>query len=182
MGERHIALLRSINVGGTKKVPMAELRSLCTRLGWGEVRTYIASGNVIFTPPEGVEREALSTSLEAAMRAHFGFEVPVIIRTASALRAAREANPFAAEPFEEKLLHVAFLDREPSAERVAALDPDRSPPDRFVVKGDLVYVHYVAGSARSRIGLPWLEKQLGARGTGRNWRTLGKLIALAGVD
>lgn len=179
---RHVALLRSINVGGTKKVPMAELRALCSGLGWRAVRTYIASGNVIFTPPEGAPREALGPALEAAVRDHFGFEVPVLLRTVEELRAAWADNPFAGEAFEEKLLHVVFLDAVPEPGRVAALDRERSPPDRLAVRGDRVVVRYASSSARSKITLPWLERELGVRGTARNWRTLGKLIALAGAD
>ncbi len=180
MGARtHLALLRSINVGGHNKVPMAELRALCATLGWTDVKTYIASGNVAFTAPDGATPEGLAEQLAAAVREHFGHTgVPVVARTAVGLRRAVDEVPFSGADLDDKWLHVVFLDKVPEPERVAALDPDRSPGDRFVVVGDRVYVHYGNGSARSKLTLKWLEKQLGVTGTGRNWRSVGKLVGL----
>ena len=179
--ERQVALLRSINVGGTKKVPMAELRALCEGLGWSEVKTYIASGNVLFTPPLGAEAPALAGDLAEAVRGHFGFEVPVVVRSAAGLRAALEEVPFSGADVDDKLLHVVFLDGVPAPERVAALDPDRSPGDRFAVVGDRLYVRYGTGAGSTKLTLGWFEKQLDVAGTARNWRTVGKLVELTGA-
>ncbi len=164
---RHIALLRGINVGGHNKLPMAELRALCEELGFRDVKTYIQSGNVAFDGEGDV-----ASALRAGIAERFGLTVPVVVRTREQVVAARQANPFEVH---DKLLHLAFLDR---AVDGRGLDPDRSPGDVFAVSGDVIYVRYGTSSHKSKLTLKWFEKQLGCVGTGRNWRTVGKLLDL----
>lgn len=169
-----VALLRGINVGGARKLPMADLRALCEGLGWREVRTFIQSGNVLFRA-EG-DDPALAAALEGAIARRFGYpDVPVVLRDREGLAAALASVPFDRAATDPKLLHVVFLDREPDPAAVAALDPDRSPGDAYVVFGRDVHVRYGAGAGRSKLTLDWLEARLGARGTARNLRTVEAL-------
>ena len=167
-----VALLRSINVGGRNKVPMAELRALATSLGLEAVRTYIQSGNLVFR--SALPREHLAAMLREAIRGRFELEVPVVLRTHEELVEVEAANPFAeAAATEPKLVAVFFLDGPVEVElhHPTATDP-------FVARGDVIYVHYPSGSARSKLNQRWFERQTGRTGTARNWRTLGKIIDL----
>ena len=170
----HVASLRGINVGGHRKLPMAELRELCLTLGWKDVRTYIQSGNVVFRA-----NRPDPDALAASIRDRFGFDVPVVLRSARGLIAARGASPWSREASTSKNVHVMFLSRKPAARAVVRLDPDRSPPDRFAVVGSEVHLDCPNG-ARTKLTVDWFERSLGVRATARNWRTLEKLIELSG--
>jgi uncharacterized protein (DUF1697 family) len=176
VAEQTIALLRSINVGGTNKLPMADLRRLCCDLGFARVRTYIASGNVLFQTDLALGESA--ERLRSGIAERFGLTVPVVVRRVADLVAARARSPYA-DVGEPKFVHIVFLSGHPSDEAVAGIDLDRSPPTEFVVRGAEAHVHYVGGSARSKVTLRWLERQLGQTATGRNLPTVDKLIGLA---
>ncbi|MGD2115512.1 MAG: DUF1697 domain-containing protein [Acidobacteriota bacterium] len=183
MSRTCIALLRGINVGGKHKLPMAALRSIFEEAGCGEVRTYIQSGNVVFTAepdlaarvPERIGRE---------IEARFGFTSPVVTRSAAELAEVAASNPFVdpsvEEGVDEKALHVLFLRDAPAAAQVAALDPDRSPPDRYTVRGREVYLCCPQGVARTKLTTRYFDSRLETVSTLRNWRTVRKLLELAG--
>src|SRR3954451_17802889 len=170
---RQIALLRGVNVGGNKKVEMAKLRALMEELGHADVRTYGNSGNVVFTGPE-----RSSKHLEQAIAAAFGFPVPVVLRTRDELAAVVEANPLRDVATESAKYVVVFCAEEP----VVSLDPQEYEPERFVVRGREVYLWLPAGLARSELAKLLATKPLGTNSTGRNWRTVEKLLALADGD
>ena len=165
---RTVALLRGINVGGHRKVPMAELRGLCVELGFTKVRTYIQSGNVAFDH----DVAAPDALLASAIGQRFGFEVPVVTRTRQQLVEARDACPYAPDP---KRLYVLWLSRSVQSHD---LEPDRSPGDLFTVDGDRVYVLYAVGAGTTRLTLDWFDRRLGCSATARNWRTLETLVDL----
>lgn len=174
----YVALLRAVNVGGTNLVPMAPLREALTGVGLEDVATVLQSGNVIFRSPASA---AAATKLVAgAIEEAFGLEIGVVLRSGSQLAAVAGANPFFdGEPGRDpKSLHVAFLAARPSAVAAAKLDPDRSPPDAFAIRGSEVYLSYPTGSGRSRLTLDYLERTLGVTGTARNWRTVRRLADL----
>lgn len=172
----YVALLRGINVGGHHKVPMADLRDAMTAFGATEVSTYIQSGNVVFN--SDAAEDDLRPALSDALSERFGFPLPVVIRSAEDLATAAHAHPFADLGVEEKLLHVVFLAEPPDAGTVAAFDVSAYAPDRLEVRGRDVYVAYPAGSGRSKLTLDVIQRGLGATGTGRNWRTVQKLLEL----
>ncbi len=174
----HVALLRGINVGGRNRLPMADLAAVFAAEGCAEVRTYIQSGNVLFLAP-AARAGGLAGAVEGAIAARFGFRVPVVIRTASDLARVARGNPFLAAGADPATLHVAFLAGPPAPARVAALDPRRSPPDAFAVRGREVYLHFPNGVARSRITNAWLDAALRTTSTVRNWRTVLELLARA---
>jgi uncharacterized protein (DUF1697 family) len=168
---RYVALLRGVNVGGKNVVPMAELRTLAESLGYGEVRTFIQSGNVIFSasPREGAVR------LRSAISARFGIEVAVLLRSAAELGAVLRANPFpVADPSQ---LHVGFMAKRASAAAVAALEPGRFLPEEFAVEGRELYLRLPDGMARTKLPR-YLERQLASPITFRNWNTLASLAEL----
>ena len=174
----YAALLRGINVGGKHKLPMADLRDLFAEAGGTDVRTYIQSGNVVFRAPEDVAAR-LPALVEDAIAARHGFSVPLVLRRAEALASVVADNPFLAEGADPAALHVAFLQAQPTPAAVRTLDPDRSPPDRFKVQGQEVYLHCPNGLARTRLTADYFDHRLETVATFRNWRTVQRLVAMA---
>src|ERR1043165_4256975 len=117
----YAALLRGINVGGNKKVPMAELRTLLEGLGYGGVRTYLQSGNAVFAAGHGDE-ESLAGEITKAIAQHFGFTVDVIVRDHAHLRAIRDDCPFPAAELEARQLHVTYFSTPVDEARFADID------------------------------------------------------------
>ncbi|MEX2251793.1 MAG: DUF1697 domain-containing protein [Acidimicrobiia bacterium] len=172
-----VALLRGVNVGGHSRLPMAELRSILSNLGFDGVRTYLQSGNVVFDP--GQRRlQDLPSALETAIADEFGLKIRVIVRSRDELSAVAAAHPFLTEDSDHSRLHVVFLEGLPDAGKVAGLDPDRSPSDRFEVSGQEAYLSYPNGQGRSKLGLDYFERVLGMAGTVRNWNTVTKLLEM----
>jgi len=174
-----VSLLRGINVGGHKKIKMADLRAMYEGLGFSEVQSYIQSGNVVFEAPGG-KVEALGDRIEAAIQAEFGFEVPVMIRTAEELRGAVDRCPFVAIDVEQdgaKVL-VTFLSGEPAEAGVDWLQSMAVRPDRLVVVGREIYWHCPGGFGNSKLSMTALERKLGMSATGRNWKTVLRLVEM----
>ena len=176
---RRIVLIRAVNVGGAT-LPMARLRSIAGDLGATEVTTYIASGNLICTPP-GAPAE-FDRALESAITDEFGYEREVISRSVAQVRAAFDAYPF--EVIEPKFSYIHFLCATPDAEKVAAFCSDLTDAhlaggDLVRVIGDEVHIRYADGIANSTLTTAALRRGLGVAGTARNLTTVAKLIELA---
>lgn len=174
MPESRLALLRGINVGGKNMLPMRDLAGMFEEAGCENVRTFIQSGNVIFTAA-GTVAKGLAGVVASKIEERFGYKVPVILRTAEQLRDVVSNNPF---PGAEDILHVMFLADRPGAAKVAALDPKRSAPDVFIVRGSEVYLHLPVGVRDTKLTNAWFDSKLGTVSTGRNWRTVTKLLAM----
>jgi uncharacterized protein (DUF1697 family) len=172
----HAALLRGINVGGNNKLPMKDLAALFERAGCSEVVTYIQSGNVVFRAAPGLAAR-IPELIPAAIHQRFKLTVPVVVRSAAALRKIAAKHPHAAPEAEAKRLHVAFLARKPTAAQAASLDPQRSPADVFTLVGSELYVLY-ADVAKSKLTNQYLDARLGTVSTMRNWNTVQKLVEL----
>jgi uncharacterized protein (DUF1697 family) len=171
---RWVALLRAVNLGARNKVPMPELRKRLEAAGYEDVRTYIASGNVILDGPRS--RTALADELERLVAKAFRVDTTAILRTPKELASVVAGHPFGADTSHS---HVVFLDAKPkraAADRLAALDPS---PDRAVLAGTNVYLHYPAGYSGARLSAAQVEHLLSVRGTHRNWRTVAKLAELS---
>ncbi len=164
----YIALLRAVNVGGTGLLPMATLKAMCASSGFTEVRTYIASGNVVFLTTQTASQA--KAALECRLRTYAGKPVGVIIRTPDEMADILSANPFPeAIP---KSTMVVFLDDPPPDD---ALDHVQGRGDEALHLGKReIYIAYRAGIGRSRLRIPAAEK-----GTARNLNTITKLIELA---
>ena len=180
-GRPYVALLRGINVGGRNKLPMRELAAMFVDVGCEDVRTYIQSGNVVFRAPSALAK-GIPARLTDAIAASHGYQIPVVMRTASDFDRVVRGNPFVAAGADPAKLHVGFLAAEPDPTRVAQLDPDRSPPDAFEVRHREVYLHFPAGVARSKLDNAYFDRTLNTVCTIRNWRTVRRLQEMASGD
>ncbi|MEV7124536.1 DUF1697 domain-containing protein [Streptomyces sp. NPDC093260] len=175
----YAALLRGINVGGNKKVPMAELRALLEESGLGAVRTYLQSGQAVFTSEHGDE-EALAAELTAAIERRFGFPAGVIVRGHDYLRAVAEACPFPAADLQPKQLHVTYFSVPVDAARFAGIDQPAFLPEEFRLGDRVLYLYAPDGLGRSKLAeqlsRPRLTKDLTA--TSRNWNTVLRLVEM----
>lgn len=166
----YVALLRAVNVGGTGKLPMAELRAMCEALGFAGVRTYIASGNVVFE--SDAQAAEIAARLEARLHEYAGKPVGVLLRTGAEMAAVRDANPF---PDGAPNRTVAiFLDAPPPAD---ALEHASGRGGEAMALGAReIYVHYGDGMAASKLRIPAAKQ-----GTARNMNTVARLAAMAGA-
>jgi uncharacterized protein (DUF1697 family) len=172
-----VALLRGINVGGKNKLPMKDLVGMFESAGCVTTRHYIQSGNIVFSSPPALAPKIPAT-IEAAIAKGFGLRVPVVLRSEKELRAVVAGNPFLAAGVDLEALHVMFLAAQPSRAAIAALDPSRSPPDAFAVKGREIYLACPDGVGRTKLTNTWFDSKLQTVSTGRNWRTVLKLVAM----
>lgn len=156
-------------------MPMKALAAMFAEAGCKEVRTYIQSGNVVYSASAAVARRVAST-VAGAISERFGFDVPVVTRTAAEMEAVDANNPFPKRGSDKKTLHVGFLKDRPTRGKVAALDPDRSPPDEFAVRGAEVYLYLPKGMARTKLTSQYFDSILGTTITVRNWNTVRKLL------
>jgi len=164
----YIALLRAVNVGGTGKLPMTELKAMCEQAGFKKVRTYIASGNVVF---QSSKTEAqVRKALEAALAAYAGKPVGVHVRTAVEMAAVAAANPF--PDFAPNRTVAIFLDHPPPADTLDTISGQRDEEVRLGVRE--VYVYYGGSMADSKLKIPCAKT-----GTARNMNTVAKLAAMA---
>ena len=181
MTTTYAALLRGINVGGNKKLPMAELRTLLEGLGHDDVRTYLQSGQAVFTSGHGDE-ESLASELARAIEKRFGFTVDVIVCDHAYLKAIADNCPFPAAELEGKQLHVTYYSAEPGADRFAEVDRSAYLPEEFRLGDRALYLYAPDGLGRSKLAVglsrPRLNKGLIA--TTRNWNTVVKLAEMTG--
>lgn len=163
-----VALLRAVNVGGTGKLPMSDLATMARATGFTRVRTYIASGNLVFDSP--LTESEVKASLERALAGYAGKPVAVMVRTAAEMAAVLDANPFPDKAPNHTV--VVFLDGPPPGNW---LDGLVAPGGEQVRAGAReIYIHYGEGMARSRLKLP-----AAAVGTARNINTVSRLAAMA---
>jgi uncharacterized protein (DUF1697 family) len=173
----YVALLRAVNVSGQNKLPMAALRAeLSAR--YDNVTTYVQSGNVVLTAATTPEAK-LSRALEQDIRRTFGLSITVLVRTKEQLRAVTTHNPWLTRGAEAARLYVTFLAAKPSARQVQDLMAKATGTDEAAVRGREVYLHCPNGYGRTKLNNAFLERQLGAKATTRNWATVTKLLALA---
>ncbi|AXF11922.1 hypothetical protein CUJ91_29385 [Paraburkholderia graminis] len=165
---RYIALLRAVNVGGTGKLPMAELRSMCESVGFTNVRTYIASGNVVFDSK--LAEASVKSRLERCLEAYAGKPVGVAVRTSAELAQILAANPFKSAPANRTV--AIFLDAPPPADALAHASGQRD--EEMALGTREIYVHYNNGMADTKLKIPAAKT-----GTARNMNTVAKLVEMA---
>jgi uncharacterized protein (DUF1697 family) len=163
-----VALLRAVNVGGTGKLPMSDLKTLCEELGFGAVRTFIASGNVVFTSRKS--EAAIKASLEKQLAVYAGKPVGVLVRSAAEMAQVLSDNPFPkAAP---NRVMALFLDHAPPTDTLAGL---RGRRDEQIQLGRReIYIHYGQGMGASKLVLPAART-----GTARNMNTVATLAKMA---
>jgi uncharacterized protein (DUF1697 family) len=185
----HVALLRGINLAGKNKVAMADLRTLVSGLGHADVSTYIQSGNVLFTAPEGTDCDVTGRALSAAIEADLGVTSPVVVVTRDELAGIAAANPYPGEP-DPRRVHAVVLSEPPGAdltvklEAAAARATAKGDPSEYTVIGRTLYLHTPAGYGNSDLAATILRVVSSPKteltGTARNWATVTKLLDLCG--
>ncbi|HEY7421317.1 MAG TPA: DUF1697 domain-containing protein [Gaiellaceae bacterium] len=171
---RWVALLRAVNLGARNKVPMAQLRTLLEDEGYANVRTYIASGNVLLDGPTG--KGKLASDLERLVLDSFGVTTAAILRKPRELAATLDAHPFGSDTSET---YVAFLSARPAKAAAARLEEATGATERAVLGGAEVYLRLPRGVHSSGLSPARVESLLGVQATLRNWRTVVKLAELA---
>lgn len=173
-----IALLRGINVGGHNKVPMAELRAFFEGLGFGDARSLLQSGNVVFEAG-AKKNSSLEKLLEMESASQLGLDVDYLVRDAGEWAKVVKANPFAKVAKDEpgKLL-VLFLRDKPKPAAVKELEAAIKGREKVKAVGRELFIHYPDGMGRSKLDLSLISRKLKQTGTGRNWNTVRKLAAM----
>ena len=163
-----VALLRAVNVGGTGKLPMTELKAMCEELGFGAVRTYIASGNVVFTSRKS--ESAIKAALEKRLHAYAGAPVGVLVRSAAEMAQVAADNPF--PKMAPNRTVAIFLDKAPPADALAGIRGQRG--EEIKLGRREIYVHYGDGMGTSKLAIPAAKT-----GTARNMNTVATLAKMA---
>lgn len=169
----YVVLLRGINVGGHRRVPMQALRALAAELGCRDAQTYVASGNLLCTSDEPAHR--VEAAFERALEARFGFAVDVVARSAAQWADYLDSNPFTAEGEQTPNLVMLCIGKQPAtSEDAATLQARAGDNERVVLRGDALWLYFGDGSGRSKMGVGpssgvW---------TTRNLRTVRNLAAM----
>ena len=171
----HVALFRGINVGGKHILPMQDLRDLLAELGCENVRTYIQSGNAVFSASD--DRISLSARITSTIEERFGFAPQVLLLTVERFVAIASANPYPEAEVTPKFLHVWFLTEKAGNPDIDEMNSIKAENERFTLTDDALYLHAPDGVGRSRLAAK-IDRHLGVSTTARNWRTVGKLIDL----
>jgi uncharacterized protein (DUF1697 family) len=171
----HVALLRGINVGKAKRIAMADLRALCEALGYGDVRTLLNSGNVVFSAPRASPTAAAKIEKEIASR--LGVDSRVVVITGEELDAIVAENPFAECETNPSLFLVTVLASTANRARIEQLATQSWGAERLGIGSRAAYLWCPNGSIESK-AFAALGKVLGDAGTSRNWATIRKLQAL----
>lgn len=173
---KYISILRGINVGGNRKILMADLKNLYEKLGFGHVQTYIQSGNVIFESDQKELSTDLELKIQQAIAEIFNFDVPVIVRTADEWTKSVVNNPFWKEKDADiDRLHLTCLKKVPSPELLEKIKTFQFIPDRYEIIGNDVFIFCAAGYGTSKLTNPFFESKLKTQATTRNWKTVMKL-------
>jgi uncharacterized protein (DUF1697 family) len=171
---RWIALLRGINVGGHNKIPMAELRALCGKIGWQNVATYIQSGNILFDAQGTLS--ALEKQLAEAIAGHFGHRIHVIVRPAAAWPLYLRLNPFPeASEAEPNRVMLALARNKLPPDAADQLNQYAASGETVAQRTESLWIHYASGTAGAKITPALLDRLAGSPVTTRNWRTVLKI-------
>ncbi len=173
--QTYVALLRGINVGGHKKVPMTELRELLNQCGFENVSTYIQTGNVLFQSLEN-NTSILEMKIHNAIKSHFGFDVSIIVITRQQLQSIFDASPFP-KKIKEKSYFI-ILDKIPDPKLLEEAEKITYQNETFKIIKNCLYFHSAAGYGNSKFNMNLIERKLKVIGTARNYNTMLKLLSL----
>nr|WP_062342764.1 DUF1697 domain-containing protein [Herbidospora sakaeratensis] len=168
---RYVALLRAVNLGSHKKIAMPDLRAVCAGLGHDDVRTYLQSGNVVFSTAEPVA-EKVAHDLEEALTARLGLTTEVILRTTDQMRALVDGCPV--EVSDPTKVSVLFLREAPAPGWLDGFDAGSFAPEELWTAGRDIYFHLPNGTGRAKLP-PAVGRRLRTPATMRNWRTVTNL-------
>jgi uncharacterized protein (DUF1697 family) len=175
--DRHIVLLRGINLGAAHRVPMQELRDRLEAAGYRDVATLLQSGNVVLAAD--VPPSTLAAELPSRLREWFGFDIPVVVRSRDEMAGVVADDPFAGRSLDPRLYQVSFLSAVPEPGRLRTLQQAVADPEELVAVGREIYTWHPNGIARSVLAKQISAKKLGVEVTARNWRTVTTLLDMA---
>lgn len=176
----YIALLRGINVSGHKIIKMEVLRKVLEELGFTSITTYIQSGNIIFKS-DNKDVSLLENQMSELIQKHFNFTVPVTVLLPEDLKIVVEKNPFIDQVMVDPAQpYVAFLSKKPETADLEILGVMDFGNDRFINIDKTLYLFYATSAANTKLSNAVIEKKLKLSATSRNWKTIKKLIELAG--
>lgn len=174
--DKYISILRGINVSGNRKILMKDLKVLFEKMGLLKVETYIQSGNVVFESDLKWSNADLEVKIQQAIIETFGFDVPVIVRSADEWAKSIANNPFwKEEDADIDRLHLTCLKEVPSPELLEKIKLFHFLPDRYEIIGKDVFIFCAAGYGTSKLTNPFFESKLKVPATTRNWKTVLKL-------
>lgn len=172
----YVALLRGINVGGHKKVPMSTLRELLTEIGFHNVQTYIQSGNVVLQSSEE-NTKAIEAKIHKVIESHFQFEVPVLVKTKDELELIFNTCPF--EEDKKVKSYFILLQDTPSKELIEEASKKEYKTEEFKITNSCIYFYNEAGYGKSKFNANYFERMLETAATARNYNTMVKLLSLS---
>jgi uncharacterized protein (DUF1697 family) len=176
----YLALLRGINVSGKNKILMADLKTLFWKLGFGEVQTYIQSGNIIFGSEDKLSNTLTEKLISAGIQTQFHLDVPVIVRSSNEVKLLLHSNPFINNrDVEAGKLYVTFLQNLPGKDLQYSDLQTGFTNDAFIRLGQEVFVYCKGGYGETKLSNFFFEKNLGVLATTRNWNTVLKLSLLS---
>ena len=176
--QKFIALLRGINVGGHRKILMADLKELFVEMNLNNAVTYIQSGNVIFES-ENSNCSELELIISKAILNTFGYTVPVIVKTLLELESILNDNPFCTGMVDQKKLHVTFMNTTPLQEDIKNVQNVDFGEDKFLIRKNVIFIYVEGAYHKTKISNQFFEKKLKVSTTTRNWKTTNKLLELA---
>jgi len=172
----YVALLRGINVSGHKKVPMAELREMLSKVGFVNVQTYIQSGNVIFQSIEE-DTQKLTDIIQKEIKDYFGFDVPVLIKTNEELLSIFNDCPFSGAKKENSYFTLLYWT--PDKVLIEDLDALKYPNEEIIISNRCIYFYSSAGYGNTKYNNNFFERKLKVTATARNYKTMLKLLSLS---
>jgi uncharacterized protein (DUF1697 family) len=176
----YIVFLRGVNMAGHNSLKMNDLSGLFVSLGFNDVRTYIQSGNVIFSDQSGKSNTELAAIIEMAILKKFNFTIPAMIRNIDDLKNILRNNPFSNEEnFNPGRMSAILLHKETTQNQVDMVRNVDYPPDKFKVLGREIFVYCPNGFGKTKLYTNFFEKKMGVTGTARNWNTINAILQMA---
>ena len=175
-----VSFLRGVNMTGHNTIKMVELTAIFKKLGFKDAKTYIQSGNVIFTSTDDLTTKEIVLNIEASITKKFGYKVSAIVRTENELKTAVKLNPFSSEiGFDHSKMAVIFLTEEPTSDQIARIAEVDYPPDKFKIIGKEIYIYCPNGFGRTKLYTNFFENRMKVTGTARNWKTINAVLEIA---
>jgi uncharacterized protein (DUF1697 family) len=175
----YIAMLRGVNVSGHNIIKMEQLRASVAALGFGNVKTHVQSGNIVFTATQAAA-DGLSRKIAQKILREFGFSVPVFVKTSKEMEKIIKCNPFLNAPgINHSKLHVTFLAADAPPTALEQLQPLAVKPERLCITAQEIYLYCPNGYGITKLSNTAIEKKLAVGATTRNWKTVNTLLAMA---
>lgn len=177
--ETYISILRGINVGGRNKIKMDALMSLYKNLDFVNIRSYVQSGNVIFSSKKN-DVKVLENQISLQIKKAFGLDVPVFVLNVNTLKDIIKGNPFTKDNKKNSaFMHVTFLSNQPKQFDKESIYKKRSENEEIAFVSNAVYLYCPNGYGNTKLSNNFLERKLNVPATTRNWKTTTELFTLA---